>query len=475
MVSANSMLFRFLLLCGCSLVSCKDTVKKPNVILIMTDDLGWYDVGFNGNKEIITPNLDRLANQGVIFDRFYAASAVCSPTRASVLTGRNPLRMNIPTANQGHLLEEEITIPEILKENGYATGHFGKWHLGTLTQLEKDANRGGRPEFIDDYSIPTMNGYDVFFCTESKVPTYDPMIYPESFVEGEGMRFGWKAIEQKEAAKPYGTFYWEGPNQKVVDNLSGDNSEIIMNRVIPFVESSVDDGLPFFTTIWMHTPHLPVVSDSLHRQLYNQHDLQKQIYYGTITALDDQIGRLWSSLEKLGIEDDTMIWFCSDNGPENGTPGSAGIYRERKRSLFEGGVRVPAFVLWPKQIQGGVRIDFPSVTSDYLPSLLDMLELPHPQRPIDGQSLADVLSGKQTIRENPIGFLFGQQVSWVDNDFKLISTDNGQNFELYDLISDQSETINVIDVNSEIASKMKEDLFDWLDTVEDSKQGKDYN
>ncbi len=136
--------------------------ENPNIILIMTDDQGWGDAGFNGNTEIKTPNLDYLASNGIIFDRFYSASAVCSPTRASLITGRNPYRMGIPTANKGHMKVEEITIAELLKDKGYATGHFGKWHLGTLTKTSKDANRGG-PGNSEHFSIPTMHGYDHFF------------------------------------------------------------------------------------------------------------------------------------------------------------------------------------------------------------------------------------------------------------------------------------------------------------------------
>ena len=116
--------------------------KQPNIIFIMADDLGWGDVGFNGNKIIKTPHLDQLANDGIIFDRFYAGCALSSPTRANVLTGRNPFRTGVFTANEGILRPEEITLPELLQQQGYMTGHFGKWHLGTLTYKEKDANRG---------------------------------------------------------------------------------------------------------------------------------------------------------------------------------------------------------------------------------------------------------------------------------------------------------------------------------------------
>lgn len=460
--------------------SCKDEaknteeVKKPNIILIMADDLGWYDVGFNGNEEIMTPNLDNLAKKGVIFNRFYSASAVCSPTRASVLTGRNPLRMNIPGANHGHLLDEEITLPEILKDYGYSTGHFGKWHLGTLTKLELDANRGGKPEFEQDYSTPSMNGYDTYFATESKVPTYDPMLVPTSFEEGENLRNGWKAIEEGDSSRFYGTAYWKGKEEKVQDNLSGDNTEIIMDRVIPYIENTRLNDNPFFATVWIHTPHLPVVSDSLHRSYYDSLDLQKSIYYGTITAMDEQIGRLWTKLEELEIEEETIIWFCSDNGPETKTPGSAGIYRDRKKSLYEGGVRVPAFMIWKNNIEGERKLNFPSVTSDYLPTILDMLNIPYPDRPLDGVSLWGALKDEQKERESPIGFIYRDQLSWVAEKYKLISVDDGQNFELYDLKMDESERVNIIQDNPEIARKMKEDLDEWMRSVENSKNGSDY-
>ncbi|MDD7985234.1 sulfatase-like hydrolase/transferase [Lentisphaera marina] len=160
---------------------------KPNVILIMADDLGWGDTGFNGSKVIKTPHLDQMAAEGLQLDRFYSASSVCSPTRASVLTGRNPYRTGVPTANQGFLRPEEIALPEVLKEQGYATGHFGKWHLGTLTHTEKDSNRG-KPGNRKEFNPPKLHGYEDAFVTEAKVPTYDPMIKPKNFDKGESLK-----------------------------------------------------------------------------------------------------------------------------------------------------------------------------------------------------------------------------------------------------------------------------------------------
>ena len=389
--------------------------QKPNIILIMTDDQGWYDAGFNGNRHLMTPNLDRMASEGIILDRFYSASAVCSPTRASVITGRNPLRMNIPNANSGHMKPEEITLPELLKEQGYYTGHFGKWHLGTLTRKQQDSNRGGRAENHEHYSIPTLHGYDTFFCTEAKVPTFDPLIYPDRFDEGESKRYGWKALENSSRSRIYGTAYWKGEEQKDTLNVKGDDSRIIMDRVLPFIERSMKDGKPFFTTIWFHAPHLPVVSDSLHRDIYDQMRLEDQLYYGTITAMDEQLGRLWEKLDLLGIQEETIIWFCSDNGPENGTPGSSGpyrerVFRERKRSLYEGGVRVPAFVIWKGTFKSGIRMDIPAVTSDYLPTILEILQVEYPDsRPLDGESLREILQGGKRERDKPISSMIARK------------------------------------------------------------------
>ncbi|MDN5216841.1 sulfatase-like hydrolase/transferase [Fulvivirgaceae bacterium BMA12] len=454
--------------------------ERPNVILIMCDDLGWGDVGFNGNKEIKTPNLDRLAAAGITLSRFYSAGPVCSPTRASCLTGRNPFRMGIPTANSGHMRPEEITLPELLKSKGYHTGHFGKWHLGTLTATIKDANRG-KPRDYSNYAIPMANGYDEYFVTESKVPTYDPMIFPSSFKEelGESKRYGWAAIEDKsDTRKPefFGTHYWVGPERPELTNLEGDDSRVIMDRVIPFMRRSVSSGHPFFSVVWFHTPHLPLVATKKYRDMYSAHSHKKQLLYASITMMDEQVGRLWDELEKMGQADNTMLWFCSDNGPERGTPGSAGPFRERKRSLYEGGLRVPAFVIWPDKVKSGQVINTPCVTSDYLPTITDFLGIIYPDsdRPIDGISLKDILISDQTERKRAIGFQAPKKMSWVTDQYKLISNDEGQTFELYDLINDKSETKDISAENKKLVAGMKKDLLAWVASCRRSEEGKDY-
>lgn len=452
-----------------------ETNKHPNIILIMTDDQGWFDAGFNGNTTIQTPNLDYLAKQGIIFNRFYSASAVCSPTRASVLTGRNPYRIGIPGANTGKMKTEEITIAELLKTKGYNTGHFGKWHLGTLTTKDLDANRGGRENSEKHFSIPTMHGYDEFFCTESKVPTYDPMIYPANFKEGESKHYGWEAVQQDDSVLNYNTAYWIEEEVKASGDLAGDDTKLIVDKVLPFINKSVKSKKPFFTTIWPHTPHLPVVTSKFYMDKYKDLSFKEQLYYGSITALDEQIGRLWDELEELGIAENTIIWFCSDNGPERGTPGSAGNFRGRKRSLFEGGLRTPAFVVWKDKFQSEKHVDFPAYTSDYLPTLLSILNIDYPDnRPVDGIDLLPFIEESSTTREKPMGFLYQNQISWVNHQYKLISEDKGETFQLYNIIEDESEQKNIIELKPDIVTQMKTELDEWLQSVKNSSEGKDY-
>ena len=454
----------------------KNSPENPNIILIMCDDLGWGDTGFNGNEKIKTPNLDMLAGKGITFNRFYSASAVCSPTRGSCLTGRNPYRYGIPGANSGHLKTEEITISELLKESGYKTGHFGKWHLGTLTTKVKDANRG-RPGDSTHYSIPTMHGYDEYFVTESKVPTYDPLVKPVVFdtEKGESLHYGWQAVTKGVSTQEYGTYYWIGEEKMETVNMDGDDAKLILDRALPFIEKSVDEGNPFFSVIWIHTPHLPVVADAAMMEEYSQYSHKEQIYYATISGMDKQVGRLWKKLEELGEAENTMLWFCSDNGPERNTPGTSGPFRERKRSLYEGGVRVPAFCVWPAGIEPDQKSDFPAYTSDYLPTILDILHINYPDdRPVDGISLKDALKGNDADRETPMGFQYKEKMSWVTHEYKLISTDKGETFELYNLLDDPTEKNNIIENHRELAIEMQADLMDWIESCRNSNKGVDY-
>ena len=455
--SRREFLTRSALLAGSALLPkiglAADAKQRPNIVLCMADDQGWGDTGYNGHPILRTPNLDQMAKDGVCFERFYAGAPVCSPTRASCITGRHPYRIGIPYANTGRMKQEEVTLAEALKPLGYAAGHFGKWHLGTLTSKIKDANRG-RPGKTKHYSPPWQNGFDVCFSTESKVPTY------------------WKPG----AYDTYGTHYWTGPDQMVPSaEIHGDDSVLIMNQALPFIRQASKAGTPFLAVIWFHTPHLPVVSVPPYTDGYEKH----KNYYGCITAMDEQVGRLREELKNLGVADDTMLWFCSDNGPEgkDTAPGRTGGLRGRKRSLYEGGVRVPGLLVWPSMVQESRAISMPCCTSDYFPTVLDALghDIPETRtRPYDGMSLLPAILGKQSERPNPIGFESKNQVSLTGNRYKIYSKDRGKTYELYDLVDDPGEKRNIAAQHPDIVQRMRQTVEAWRQSCQDSLRGRDY-
>jgi arylsulfatase A-like enzyme len=460
----------------CSSTRAQDakSAPRPNVVLMMADDLGWGDVGFNGSEVARTPHLDEMARNGLLFRRFYAGGPVCSPTRGTCLTGRHHLRYGIPNANSGHMLPGEITLAEALRTRGYATGHFGKWHLGTLTRKSKDANRGG-PRNVEHYATPAMHGFDVYFSTESKVPTFDPLRAPRTFGEGESLHYGWRPVAAADS-RAYGTHYWDGEEHAVTENTSGDDSRVIVDRAAAFIERAAKDERPFLAVVWFHAAHLPVVAGEEHRALYADRDPQEQLYFGCITALDEQVGRIRETLRTAGVAENTLLWFASDNGPERGTPGSAGPFRERKRSVYEGGVRVPAILEWPARIPTARVTDAPAVTSDYYPTMLDLLDLEMPGQPgLDGTSLRPLIEGSDDWqRPRPIGFRFKGDHTWSDNRFKLVALGGLHEPELYDLPADPGEQQDVAAAHPEVVEQMLGELRAWSASVDRSATGADY-
>jgi arylsulfatase A-like enzyme len=375
----------------------------------------------------------------------------------------------------GHIKKEEITLAEVLRMQGYTTGHFGKWHLGVLTKTVKESNRGG-PRGVKHYSSPWENGFDACFSTEAKVPTWDPMKKPAK----PANRKAWHCLSKGEQFVPYGTHYWTGPGQMVTENLDGDDSRVIMDRAIPFIQKAARQNKPFFAVIWFHAPHLPVVAGPKYTKMYEeQRDLYFRSFYGCITAMDEQIGRLRGELKRLGAAENTTLWFCSDNGPEGGdkAPGRTGGLRGRKRSLYEGGVRVPGLLVWPKKIKKPRVVNMPCSTSDYFPTVLDALgyKLPQAQtRPYDGVSLLSLVEGRMSRRPRPIAFESKNQVSLTDNQYKLYSSDKGRTFELYDLVEDPSEQKNLAGAKPKMLAKMKATLEKWRQSCQDSREGVDY-
>lgn len=443
--------------------------RHPNVILIMADDLGYGDVGFTGNRVVQTPSLDQMARDGVVFRNFYTASAVSSPTRGSVLTGRAPFRYGILAAHTAGMRRGEVTIAEALQKEGYATGFFGKWHLGGVVP-----DRAGKARGI--YTPPQEHGFEKVFCTESAVPTWNPTLTPE----------GWKGWGKKQDNQPKewgGSKYYHN-GVLVTENLEGDDSRIIMDRVEDFVREHQSE--PFLATIWFHTPHQPVVAGPEYRALYKDLSEGQQNLYGAITAMDEQIGRLRALLKEQGIAENTIIFFCSDNGPDDGLTkkgvASAGPFRGHKHQMYEGGVRVPSLMLWEGTLRGGGECPVPMCTTDYMPTILDILGLkPVKDRPMDGVSMLPVLEGAASVeREFPItiGFMRLYQdlelYALLDGDYKLCVPVKGSDYQLYNLKKDPYETTDLATAEPEkcaaLVKKLEETKRSWLL----SRDGKDY-
>jgi arylsulfatase A-like enzyme len=484
-----------------------DPPVRPNIILLMADDLGWGDPGYTGNPHLRTPNLDDMANSGLVFERFYSAAPVCSPTRASVLTGRHPFRSKIYYAlNQDSptpLARDEVTLGKLLKDAGYTTGFFGKWHLGSLTTEVVDARVGGAG-FEHLYSPPWEHGFDTVFATESRVPTYDPMIRPRSQAGADAgrhpaeeqlegtIRFRWQPLDDPDDGIFFGTHYWAESQEAVTENLSGDDSRVIMDRVIEFIEQNDGDEQPLFAVIWFHTPHLPLVAGLEDQAQYAEYTFTDRTYYAAVSAMDREIGRLRETLKERGMADDTVLWFASDNGPEssmNINPGQTGGLRGRKRSLYEGGIRVPGIIEWPARLGVRGKIDAPAVTSDIFPTVLAWAGVGAPaDRLLDGIDLNAILLGEADSRNSPIGFESQYQLAWVDDRYKLIyvpTLDNdarlearhGQNpdvnfdFELYDIVNDPGETRDISASHPEIVEQMSEQFAKWRSSVARSIEG----
>ena len=443
--------------------------SKPNIILIMADDMGWGDTGYYGHPYLQTPHLDQMALDGMRFDRFYAGAPVCSPTRGSVLTGRHPYRYGIKFANQGHVKSEEVTLAEIMRANGYRTGHFGKWHLGTLTNAVKESNRGGRSP--EHYAPPWDNGFDVCYSTEAKTPTW--------WNKGDYLT--------------YGTHYWTGPGQQVdAKEIVGDDSRVIMDPALRFIEAAVKDGQPFFAIIWFHAPHKPIVAGKKYLDMYRQiPDFSPETkesaahYYGCITALDEQIGRLRATLTELGVDQNTLIGFCSDNGPENRTAGRAEAVvphagnqvttnlKGRKRSLTEGGIRVPGLMVWPEKIQPGTSTDLPCVTNDYFPTALAAAGIEwDASRPADGIDIMPIVLGQLGERPSKIGFQSQQQKALVGNRYKALFKND--QWALYDLKKDPSEKHDLSSQQPDRLKAMQQEFKQWSQSCQQSSQGQDY-
>lgn len=423
---------------------CAFAAPPPNILFILADDMGWGDLNCYGNTRIRTPNLDRLAKMGTLFEQFYSAGSVCSPSRAGWMTGRFPAQTGVhsaigaPEANRAKGIVEWLdpqtpTVTSILKEAGYLTAHFGKWHLGSGAKAPKP---------------------DAYGITDHRT---------------------WHGVPGVPDWKMDSADFWPQSDALITD-------EVI--RVIRTARAN-----PFFINAWALTPHAPLNPTAEQMKPYEHLDWHRgiphrnaqTIYFASITELDAQIGRILREIDNAGIRSDTLILFSSDNGPESisGTSaghaaaGSAGPFRGRKRSLYEGGVRVPFIACWPGKIPAG-RIDKTSVISatDLLPTVCKLAGLPAPSG-LSGEDVSDILLGATRPRRTPLlwQWRFSQAgmepfhqsptLAIREGDWKLLLNPDKSRAELFHIPSDPSELLDQATAKPELVAQLTAKALAW--------------
>ena len=492
--------FSFLLLLVC-LVQAKQPEAeraKPNIILLMGDDHGWEETGYNAHPYVKTPFLDEMAAAGLRLDNFYA-QPTCSPTRGSVLTGRHPNRYEIFRPGFS-IRPEEITVAHLLQNAGYATAHFGKWHVGPVKK-----------------SSPTNPG----------AMGYDEWLSHDNFFEMDPVlsRNG-------------------GPPQK----FYGESSEILIDEAINYIEKKKQNHETFFTVIWFGSPHEPYSGMKTDLAIYQ--DLPEKYSkttvsltsnetglrvkrplrdvlierYAEITAMDRAIGKLRNSLRTMGLKENTLLWYCGDNGiPPSGLRESR--FRGLKGKVYENGIRVPGVIEWPAGIPNPRVSSVSSVTCDMLPTLCALAGAEVPNIPLDGINLVLLLQGEMEQRPVPVEFWnfeldgnrelkkpyiaaelqqgttpLAKQMAGiftrnfinfhhpeitvnnyrgpraiVSENYKLvIDGDKGTGVELFDLKEDPAESNNLAETQPEVVRQLSIQLRDWQTSVLNSLMESDY-
>ena len=436
-------------------ISCtKQVEQKPNIILIITDDQGYGDIGYNGNPHIKTPNLDLLATNSMRFNNFYV-SPVCAPTRSSLLTGRYSLRTGVTdTYNGGAMMSnDEITLAEILKENNYQTGIFGKWHLG------------------DNYPFRPMDqGF------------HESLIH----LSGGIGQVGDFTNYYKGNRSYFDPILWHNNEQK---KYEGYCSDIFTDEAIKFIEDNKSNQ--FFCYISFNAPHTPlqvpdkyydlyknvdpsVISESEKISMTEKNVLDAKRIYGMVTNIDDNVGKLVSKLKELNIDKNTILIFMTDNGPQQFRYVSN--LRGLKSSVYNGGIKVPFYLSYPKIHDSGLDLDNFSAHIDVLPSLLDLSDIETPKNiKIDGKNFLNKSTEERSFfsywtRKSPELY---QNMSLNKGNYKLVGNTNYdspiEKFELFDIDNDPYEMENLIENKKELAIQMKLEMDNIYNELINSK------
>lgn len=427
---------------------------RPNLIFILADDLGYGDLGCYGSDKIETPHLDRLAKSGMRWTRFYAASAVCTPTRASCLTGRYPLRFGITkhfVDGDEHLPAGTVTLPHLLRNAGYATAHVGKWHLGGL----RKAHLANRPH---DMPGPLQHGFDHYLASYEEAEPRQRLLQTRRLY-----RDGGKYLIRNDRPAPPTDEHW---------------TTYKVDECLELIERYHGQGRPFFLNLWFDAPHTPYepAPEPYLSKYKDRAEGDDLLYRSMVTHLDAGVGRIVARLEKLGIAENTFILFTSDNGPSY--QGSPGPWKGGKADLHEGGIRVPMIASWPGHIRAGSVCEFFGHTNDLLPTFCEAAGVPLPgDTRFDGFSLLPQLAREVPPPDRGTVFWQLDLYEWYPQPggkpkpfateiarrgpWKLMARD-GSPVELFDLQHDAGETNSQLGEETPARDELTSALRDWL-------------
>lgn len=401
---------------------------KPNFVILLCDDLGYGDLSCFAHPVVRTPHLDKLASEGVKLTHCYSSAPVCSPSRAGLMTGRNPNRLGIRDwipANSGIFLRPgEVAIAQLLKQAGYRTCHAGKWHLNSRTDGSE--------------RTPGDAGFDHWLYTQNNAaPSH---LHPTNFIR----------------------------NGKTAGRLEGPSSHLVVAEAMDFL--TANKGQPFLLNLWFHESHEPVAAAEEFLRLYAEEpNLDRRHYYGDVSQMDAAVGKLIKYLDDHGLRENTFVFFSSDNGPEtlnryktaHRSYGSPGPLRGMKLHITEAGYRVPGIIRWPGHAKPGTVITEPVCNTDLLPTLCAIAGVKLPtERVLDGADVTPIFSGKPVVRSHPLYWQYDFAISrpWAvslrDGAWKLLANAALDQFELYNVVDDVGESRNLADQHPERVKHM---------------------
>lgn len=409
--------------------------RKPNVIIIYTDDQGTIDMNCYGAKDLVTPHMDGLAKSGVRFTQFYSAAPVCSPSRVGLLTGRTPqhggLNGNVGLDSEG-MPSSQITIAEELKKAGYATAHIGKWHLG---HHEETIPNGQGFDYSFGHLVGCIDNYSHFF-------------------------------------------YWSGPNKhdlwrngKEVFHNGEFFPDLMVKEAGEFIDRNKEK--PFFIYFALNTPHYPYQGSPEWLEHYKDLPYPRNLYAAFLSTTDDRIGTLLKKVEDTGLKDDTIVIFQSDHGASeevraHSGGGSAGPHRGAKFSLYEGGIRVPAIISWPGKIPANAVRDQLATGCDWYPTLMELCGVEAGSHKIDGKSLVPVIKSKdEPTAHRSFHWKSGRATAIREGKWKLVLS--GKKVELYDLPNDLGEARNLAASHPEVVERLKDESRKYWQEIGKSK------